>query len=290
MSVTAAHFHAQVVEISATPDGPSVASKTGPATSQASSGGLHATAQAIHDVKQLEATTIKSHPAAATESKFQGRLAAGQSIQSPDGKYTLVMQADGNLVEYAPGGQPIFATETSGNNYAFMQADGNLVVYRNNRTPLWATDTDGNGHASLTLDDRGYLDIAQAKTGKTLWRGNFRMLPGQTLTPTTPQIFSKNGQYKLTMQADGNLVEYRPDGEVLFSPNVFGRGNRAVMQRDGNLVVYNSQGRPLWASDTAGYNGAFLQLRNDGRLLLLNDSHVIWAGYDWPPPYYLTQV
>src|SRR5262249_38937252 len=35
-------------------------------------------------------------------------LTANQSISSPDGQYQLIMQGDGNLVEYGPGSQVIW--------------------------------------------------------------------------------------------------------------------------------------------------------------------------------------
>ena len=42
-------------------------------------------------------------------------LTANQSIYSPNGQYQLIMQGDGNLVEYGPGGQVIWDAGTNGN-------------------------------------------------------------------------------------------------------------------------------------------------------------------------------
>ena len=55
-------------------------------------------------------------------------LQAGQWISA--GSDTLAMQGDGNLVLYAPGSTPIWATNTAGNDGAqlVMQTDGNLVL------------------------------------------------------------------------------------------------------------------------------------------------------------------
>jgi hypothetical protein len=65
-------------------------------------------------------------------------LSAGQSIWSPNGAYELIMQTDGNLVEYGSSGA-LWATGTSGsNNHVTMQTDGNLVIYSSGcgrRTP-----------------------------------------------------------------------------------------------------------------------------------------------------------
>jgi hypothetical protein len=55
-------------------------------------------------------------------------LLAGQSIST--GRDILTMQADGNLVLYAPGRIPVWASSTAGHGGAqpVMQADGNLIV------------------------------------------------------------------------------------------------------------------------------------------------------------------
>src|SRR5262249_57785461 len=88
-------------------------------------------------------------------------LTANQSVSSPNGQYQLVMQGDGNLVEYGPGGQVIWHAGTNGNPgaYATMQGDGNLVVYSPAGTALWNSGTNGHPGASLVLDDGGTLEI-----------------------------------------------------------------------------------------------------------------------------------
>src|SRR5262249_50855120 len=93
-------------------------------------------------------------------------LTANQSISSPDGQYQLVMQGDGNLVEYGPGGQVIWDAATNGNSgaYATMQGDGNLVVYSAAGTPLWNSGTWGHAGAYFQLQDNGNAVIDQAHT------------------------------------------------------------------------------------------------------------------------------
>ena len=77
-------------------------------------------------------------------------LTANQSIYSPNGQYQLIMQGDGNLVEYGPGGQVIWDAATNGNPgaYATMQGDGNLVVYSSAGAALWWSGTNGNAGAT----------------------------------------------------------------------------------------------------------------------------------------------
>ena len=56
---------------------------------------------------------------------------------------SLVMQGDGNLVLYAPGGHPIWASGTDRHQGAFLaiQDDGNTVVYTSQGRALWDTKT-----------------------------------------------------------------------------------------------------------------------------------------------------
>jgi hypothetical protein len=54
-------------------------------------------------------------------------------------------QGDGNLVVYDGGGQPLWASGTSGTSGAelWLQSDGNLVIYNGVGLPLWDTNTPG---------------------------------------------------------------------------------------------------------------------------------------------------
>jgi hypothetical protein len=58
-------------------------------------------------------------------------LGIDQKLTSSNGKYTLIMQGDGNLVLYAESNTPVWATRTqdSGAVRASLQDDGNLVLY-----------------------------------------------------------------------------------------------------------------------------------------------------------------
>jgi hypothetical protein len=105
----------------------------------------------------------------------------------------------------------------------------------------------------------------------TLYSG-IRLYPGQSLE-------SKNGQYRLAMQTDGNLVIYSSKGAIWAS----GTGGKNVkdvdMQTDGNLVIYNTSGKPLWYSATSGKGPSTLHMQADGNLVLYDgDGHATWAS------------
>jgi hypothetical protein len=94
-------------------------------------------------------------------------LTVGSGLMSVDGRMTVKMQVDGNLVVYDQNNSPLWA---SGTNYnpvsalARMQSDGNLVVYHFNGTtwsPVWATNTVATNTQSVARIENG---------------GNFRVL------------------------------------------------------------------------------------------------------------------
>jgi len=91
-------------------------------------------------------------------------LDVNQRLTSPSGEYYLIMQGDGNLVVYKPGGHPIWATHTNGKGgvKAMMQGDGNFVIYTANGSPVWASNTAGHGNSYVRMQDDGNLVIYQA--------------------------------------------------------------------------------------------------------------------------------
>jgi hypothetical protein len=86
-------------------------------------------------------------------------LHADESLVSPDGRFRLSFQSDGNLVLYRSDGVPIWASNTSGitPGQALMQTDGNFVVYDADGVPWWASGTSGNSGAELVLRNDGDL-------------------------------------------------------------------------------------------------------------------------------------
>jgi hypothetical protein len=98
-------------------------------------------------------------------------LSSGASLSSPNGAYSLDMQADGNLVEHSSSGTVVWAAGTSSPGaYAVMQGDGNLVVYSSSGSALFASGTSGDPGAYLSLSDSGQLAVVSV-TGELLWVG-----------------------------------------------------------------------------------------------------------------------
>jgi hypothetical protein len=100
-------------------------------------------------------------------------LSAGHAYNSCDGRYTLAMQTDGNLVLYHNGKGPLWASNTykSDGYVAVMQDDGNFVLYGHHDNPLWASHTNGQPGAWLALQDDGNL-VVYTGQNKPIWATN----------------------------------------------------------------------------------------------------------------------
>lgn len=95
-------------------------------------------------------------------------LNPGDQIQRtiPQGELVLIMQTDGNLVEYlhASGGGTLvcWASNTylkGYNNYAVYQPDGNFVVYDGGGGVQWASHTQGGGGSTVDMNSLGVLYV-----------------------------------------------------------------------------------------------------------------------------------
>jgi chitodextrinase/murein DD-endopeptidase MepM/ murein hydrolase activator NlpD len=237
--------------------------------------------EAYDAVSNHSATTTAS----VSTSPCPSVLSSGETLQpnqeliSPNGTYRLVMQYDGNLVEYQ-GSTPLWASNTAGDNGATvtMQGDGNLVIYLNG-VPKWASNTAGFPGDSLALQDDSNLVIYQGS--HALWDRHSgyigdHLYAGITLQPGQ-ELISQNGTYRLVMQYDGNLVEYKGSTALWASNTAGDNGATVTMQGDGNLVIYLS-GVPKWASNTAGHSGAFLVLQNDANAVIYANGSALWAN------------
>ncbi|WP_328972476.1 hypothetical protein [Streptomyces sp. NBC_00239] len=93
-------------------------------------------------------------------------LNAGQFIErsTSTGHVKLIMQSDGNLVEYGRYFGVCWATHTenSGGAYATYQTDGNLVIYTAAGRAVWASNTVGSVQATgstVDMNNAGQLYI-----------------------------------------------------------------------------------------------------------------------------------
>jgi hypothetical protein len=90
-----------------------------------------------------------------------GSIGADQALTSCDGRFSLVVQTDGNLVLYQADVGALWQSQTVGYDPAglWMQEDGNLVLYDVGGTALWHTSTHGSEGAYLAVQDDGNVVV-----------------------------------------------------------------------------------------------------------------------------------
>lgn len=99
-------------------------------------------------------------------------LTPGRALVSPDGRHSLLLQEDGNLVLYGPAG-PRWATGTYHKltAIAFFQHDANFVLYDAADQGLWGSGTNNAADSVLALQNDGNV-VIYTSTGQPLWATN----------------------------------------------------------------------------------------------------------------------
>ncbi len=155
--------------------------------------------------------------------------------------------------------------------YALLRAEPTNPMARG---PVRVTRADAHGF--LAAQDAAWLhDACSIYDAGAVTRD--RLLAGQQLR-RGDSLTSKNGQFLVAMQTDGNFVLYRKGGGAIWDAGTTGRGAVAVMQTDGNFVIYNAANQPLWASNTAGRKGAFFVVQDDANLVIYVGTSPVWTA------------
>jgi len=205
-------------------------------------------------------------------------------IYSPDGRFRLSMQTDGNLVVYDANNVAQWASRTYlPNSYLRVQSDGNVVVYDSeDNFPQWAAGIYSPG-AQLEMQNDGNLVLystsriglwdsrgfsGHASTNFIPRRGFTHLYPGET-------VRSWNGLFALTMGTDGNVVLRKSDGTVWWSSRTFVPRSTLLAQADGNVVIYGPTGSPVWNTTTWWSPGAHAVIQDDGNVVVYDTA---WRG------------
>ena len=110
----------------------------------------------------------------------------GQTIRSANGACRLAFQPDDQVVIYGANSKVEWTphTQHSGADAMIMQGDGNLVIYKPGGA-VWASGTSGTG-ATATLGNDCVLRV-ETKDGTLLWDSkNGKPAPPPPATPSTP--------------------------------------------------------------------------------------------------------
>jgi hypothetical protein len=235
------------------------------------------------DALTSAAPTIASAPAGAAPTgstvvsilKAGTRLTSGKSVTSPNGKYVLRQQTDGNLVLTDSANSPQWSAQTHDHPGAYTQfaASGELVVYGTDGKPLWHSGTVVAGTTLQVQNDGNAVILDPAR--KPLWNSQaerYKLFPGQALLAGQSRK-SPDGRFTLAQYPDGNLALTDATGKPLWSAQTHEHpGSLTYLGSDGNLVVYGPDQKPLWQSATDGNPGASAIVQNDGNAVVNNSA------------------
>jgi hypothetical protein len=224
----------------------------------------------------------------------ESMLKRNESKTSPNGKYKLTLQEDGNVV-LTKNGVKIWETNTAGKNVdAFkIQNDGNLVAFAQGGTAVWSSGTGGKGDNSSALVVQDDGNVVVYKNGQdAIWSsGTGNVFTESEISNSTikaedmlrrgQSLSSANGKYKVSIESDGNVVLRKDGNTALWATATDGKDVDAFkVQNDGNLVAYMTGARATWASGTGGKSGSstVLLMQDDGNLVLYKSLESIKPG------------
>ena len=122
----------------------------------------------LYEVLTTHMGVAPREPAAAADRSDPDRRTAAPARArdpSPDGRYRLTYQTDGNLVIYRSDGTPDLVDRHGRHRPAApaMQIDGNFVIYDAANDAPWHTHTYGNPGAYLSMQNNGALVVFRGR-------------------------------------------------------------------------------------------------------------------------------
>jgi len=134
------------------------------------------------------------------------------------------------------------------------------------------------------LRDMGWDTLNIGKQGATgSGTAIVDIIPSTSTTPNTK--LSSDGNIRLTLQSDGNLVlYYEPRSILLWQSHTAGTAaKKLVLESNGMLSLQTAWGRPVRRFSGADHPGARLVVQNDGNLVLYaaDDSVVTQTYTGW---------
>ncbi|MFY7890492.1 MAG: hypothetical protein ACOVOW_16370 [Spirosomataceae bacterium] len=248
--------------------------------------------------KNEKANTFPAVASLVTDSE----LSVNESRTSPNGIYKLTLQDVGNVV-LTKEGIKIWETNTTGVNVLKLQKDGNLVAYANG-VMKWSSNTSLSNQAQLFLkagiirtspvlvvQDDGNMVLHDEKQAQMWSSGTANVfaeeevkksiLQAEKTLSTNESLVSANGDYKLTLESDGNVTLRNYISKIVWATDTDDKNvSMFKIQNDGNVVVYLQDGKPEWASSTHGKGGSksVLFLQDDGNLVLYGEYESLRPG------------
>jgi hypothetical protein len=223
---------------------------------------------------------------------------SGQYLVSDNLQYALALQPDGNLVLYSSSNEVLWQSGTVDHGSVLgartfeFESNGNLVLL-NSAGILWSTGTTFGGpftQEQLVVQNDGNVVLYQQ--GHAVWQTHTANGNSSGSIQHLQPMYSADGHFALSVQADGNVVIYGatcygqtsgadPLSDAVWQTGTYGHpGAVLVSQLDGNVVLYSSSGSVLWQTRTYGHTGpVYLLMQNDGNLVIYSAGHPIWQSH-----------
>ncbi|MFJ4076779.1 peptidoglycan DD-metalloendopeptidase family protein [Curtobacterium sp. NPDC089991] len=223
------------------------------------------------------------------------KINPGDQVTSPNGQFKLIMQGDGNLVEYGIGNRVLWASNTAGSPGAIAVVGKNraLDITKNGkRLARWASAGTVNSTA-LKIRADGTMALLAGKSVVVNWTTyQDRVASGNTLLGGTVLRSDATNTRILNMRTDGNLVQ-KVSGRVVWQSRTGGHpGAWAELQSKGNFVIWTRDASrkkvALWTSRTGTAGSGNLLVQVDGNVVLYGSKDTrVWSsrpvtGLAWP--------
>jgi hypothetical protein len=220
-------------------------------------------------------------------------LSPGSSLLSPNGRYRLTYDVDGNLALYGKGHllwHTLWQAGTTGKaaGICILQEDGNLVIYSPGDVYVWDTETHNNPGSRLYVQDDGNVVIYGPDNATAIWHTRTAtfaapaaiwkaVMPGEAIYPGE-HLRSPNWRYRLSYEITGDLALYGPTGILWQSGTRGRRAGISIMQEDGNFVIYSPGPAYVWNTETHDNPGARLYVQDDGNVVIYgpDNTTAIW--------------
>jgi hypothetical protein len=141
------------------------------------------------------------------------------------------------------------------------------------------------------MEGGGYSLLGESLTNEHMWVTTDTLFPGDTLTsgpnPNDGTMWSADGNYKLVMQGDGNLVIYTKNNGFIWQSHSSGPNGTyqlTMQQGDGNLVVYKVAGltkTAIWGTGTS-QPGSYAVIQGDNNFVVYKGSQSQWSSQAHP--------
>ena len=211
---------------------------------------------------------------------YQGDSAVWSTKTDGKGGKWLSIRDDGSFIVSTKDDKTIWTSAVDASSYkgSIVQWDGDTasqktswqVGYDGQRrvVPNWDTfkclhdagEGDSQSVSSDTLDRLKDLNGVQATCGVDRLGEQGELLPGTYL---------KAGDYKLTLQSNGDMVLWKGSSNAVWSTKTNnGEKHYLELQSDGNLVLYTTDHKAVWSTGTKGKSAGWLVLGDDGSLRL----------------------